>query len=219
MKIRFGLVVAVSMLLAANVVRAQISNGGFEQPTTPPLSGSVTTFTSASQGIPGWTIVSGNVDLVATALLPSFEGNESINLNGLSPGAISQTFSTVLGQAYTLTFGYSNNPGSPSAIFTADVSVTGATPVLATTITHNTSTYDINTHTGSMNYNVFSQNFIANSTSSTVKFQSTSPAGPYGIVLDGIKATATPEFGSVFSLGGLLVAGGVGLWIKKRRVQ
>jgi len=38
-------------------------------------------------------------------------------------------------------------------------------------------------------------------------------------VLDGIKATATPEFGSVFSLGGLLVAGGVGLWIKKRRVQ
>jgi LPXTG-motif cell wall-anchored protein len=29
--------------------------------------------------------------------------------------------------------------------------------------------------------------------------------------------TATPEFGSVFSLGGLLLAGGAGVWLKRRR--
>jgi hypothetical protein len=29
--------------------------------------------------------------------------------------------------------------------------------------------------------------------------------------------TATPEFGSVFSLGGLLAAGGAGIWIKRKR--
>jgi len=38
-----------------------------------------------------------------------------------------------------------------------------------------------------------------------------SPDGAIAIVV------ATPEYGSVFSLGGLLVAGGTGLWVRRRR--
>jgi hypothetical protein len=38
-----------------------------------------------------------------------------------------------------------------------------------------------------------------------------SPTGAFGLIV------ATPEFGSVFSLGGLLLAGGTGLWARRRR--
>jgi len=37
--------------------------------------------------------------------------------------------------------------------------------------------------------------------------------------ISAIAATATPEFGSVFSLGGLLAAGGAGMWIRNRNVR
>jgi hypothetical protein len=38
-----------------------------------------------------------------------------------------------------------------------------------------------------------------------------SPSGAFGLIV------ATPEYGSVFSLGGLLLAGGTGLWVRRRR--
>jgi hypothetical protein len=38
-------------------------------------------------------------------------------------------------------------------------------------------------------------------------------------VISSLATTATPEFGSVFSLGGLLAAGGAGLWIRRRGVR
>ena len=38
-----------------------------------------------------------------------------------------------------------------------------------------------------------------------------SPTGAFGLIV------ATPEYGSVFSLGGLLLAGGTGLWVRRRR--
>lgn len=38
-----------------------------------------------------------------------------------------------------------------------------------------------------------------------------------GVPPDGGQNVATPEFGSVLSLGGLLAAGGTGLWLKRRR--
>jgi len=38
-----------------------------------------------------------------------------------------------------------------------------------------------------------------------------SPTGSFGLLV------STPEYGSVFSLGGLLLAGGTGLWVRRRR--
>ena len=52
----------------------------------------------------------------------------------------------------------------------------------------------------------------------TPPLSSLDPAGQNaGVVFDAVRVSAvpTPEFGSVFSLGGLLAAGGAGIWIKR----
>jgi hypothetical protein len=251
MKKWFAFACAIGMLLAASVAPAQITNGSFELTPSRHKLKKLTTYSSASQGIPGWTIVSGDVDLVTNALWPAFDGKISLDLNGTGPGAIQQTFATSIGQTYNLTFAYSNDPDGPgdqddsgnrsdsggrngsggpgdsddpgnskAQNFTANVTVTGVDSNLATTITHNSSTYNTKTNTGSMNYTLFSENFVADSNSTTLQFMSTVPDGGSGIVLDKVGVTAvTPEFGAVFSLGGLLAAGGLGLWVKRRRAK
>jgi len=109
-----------------------VQNGGFEN--TPDGAGSggvVTVFNGDDVTIPGFTVVSGSVDIVSSlSALGPVEGNRFIDLNGNNPGAIEQTLNTVAGQAYTVSFLLSGDPddGETPASGTgnsqADVNVT-----------------------------------------------------------------------------------------------
>ena len=94
-----------------------ITNGGFETPVT----GNFTDFTAGLQppGF-GWVITSGGVDVVRAGpnfASTAFEGSQFLDLDGFTPGAIAQTFTTTPGTNYLLSFAYANNPegaGVPS---------------------------------------------------------------------------------------------------------
>src|SRR3954469_16419976 len=128
-----------------------LTNGGFEQPPVAP-GADLRTVEAESEELTGWTITSGNVDVV-TNQQPA-EGTQSLDLNGTSPASIFQEFATTAGARYRLSFRYGNNPaaanGNPSAtveIFGEDVSLLN----------------DILTHSGStqadMRYTPFSTVF------------------------------------------------------------
>ncbi len=84
-----------------------IANGGFDAgaSTAGPFQTNVTGST-----IPGWTVVSGNVDWIYTYWNPA-GGTHSLDMNGTQAGAIMQTVDNlVAGQRYTVTWYQSTNP-------------------------------------------------------------------------------------------------------------
>jgi hypothetical protein len=99
-------------------------------------------------------------------------------------GVIFQTFATVPGTVYNLSFEYGNNPDGSGATMNALVPRT----LLNQTVSHNTSIVS------NMNYQLFSQDFTADSAATTITFSAITNSG-YGIVLDAVSATmiaATP---------------------------
>ena len=55
-----------------------------------------------------WRIASGSVNV--QTYWPAAEGRQTLDLNGISPGTIEQSFATTPGQVYQLAFDYGNNP-------------------------------------------------------------------------------------------------------------
>lgn len=84
-------------------------NGGFEATVAP---NPYLTVARGSTAITGWTVGAGGVDHVRDYWQPA-SGSQSIDLNALSPGGISQTFATVAGRSYRVTFALAGNPDSP----------------------------------------------------------------------------------------------------------
>lgn len=177
-----------------------LTNGGFEQP------GSVGSYTQLSNpDLPGWSIDSGNVDVVKVSTYPAYEGNQALDLvgSGVSTGSISQTFATKVGQEYRLKFAYTNNTDSASSV-SAGYTVTGAGPdLLAGLVSHAGGT------AGAPNWNVFYKSFIADSNSTTLKFADLTGHGNQGIFLDAV-SVAVPEPGTWgMMILGLGAVGGV----------
>ena len=94
--------------------RAQIvTNGSFESP----IVNQFQRLSVASQGLTGFTITMGNVDLAGSSLfqpLPG-NGNQSLDLDGDVRGAITQVLSTVAGVTYNFAFVYSETTGWPAS--------------------------------------------------------------------------------------------------------
>jgi hypothetical protein len=135
--------------------------------------------------------ITGNVDLVAnnpgwTPVSTPYSLDLNGNTNGNPQGAIAQTFTTIAGQKYSLSFYYSNNSfGSPQPA-TATVSV-GGSP-----------SFDIQ-HGGAtpsaMDWVLYTGTFIASSTSTTLSFTETdaNPCCNGGVALDNVSVAAVPE--------------------------
>ena len=126
------------------VISNQIINGGFEQPT--PLANDYgEEFGAGSTGIPGWSVVSGSVDVTPDTWFGSYQGVQSLDLDGSAPGSIEQSFTTTIGTTYQLSFAYADN-GHPGGTYsgprTADVTVTdaGGTTLLSSSVSHSGST-------------------------------------------------------------------------------
>ena len=162
-----------------------IVNGGFENPTV--ANPCCTTVPPAP--LPGWT-VSPNVNVVngtfsSTAGNLAEEGAQYLDLVGEGgTGAISQTFATVAGQVYTLSFIFSHNlfSGTPSA--SASFSVDG----LVGSVFHNSGS------TSDLDWLIFSGNFLADNSSATLNFTNLTGGINEGVLLDAISVqAAVPE--------------------------
>jgi choice-of-anchor C domain-containing protein len=171
-------------------VRAQelIVNGGFEEPAFDPSI----TFYTASFHIDGWTIFGpngqlGNIDIIVNYWPPA-QGNQSIDLVGdTGPGTgIQQSFPTVAGQKYVLTFQYANNKDALWAI--GNVKVTGASLLFDANIGHARSSL------ANMNFQTFRGEFVADSHMTTLAFTHVDSESPCcaGLALDAVSVQAAP---------------------------
>jgi len=121
---------ALSAASAASATEVLV-NGSFEDlgAATPEGWGGYTYYFNGGVSLPGWTVESGSVDVTlnSSSWSPAYEGQAGLDINGWDAGTISQSFATVLGQLYTVSFAYSRNAASAPYNATASVSAGGVT--------------------------------------------------------------------------------------------
>jgi choice-of-anchor C domain-containing protein len=173
-----------------------IANGGFE---TPVIGPTWQTFHAGSTELAPWDILSGSVDIVRT-FWPSNEGQNSLDLGGESSGTIQQSFATVPGREYTLSFQYGNHPSGAAA--SGRVNVIGTATLLNTVLNHSGSSYP------NMQWTPYMSTFIADSTTTTLRFIDLTNSS-IGFTLDtvlvksaGTSSTIHVPNGSIFTISG-----------------
>ena len=124
----------------------------------------------------GFAVTLNNVDIIANGVYTASLANGgayNLDLNGYDTGAISQTFTTVLGRIYTVSIDYTQNGGGKSAA----VNVNGSS---------------IGTLVGSGSWQNFTTTFVGTGAATT--FDVTSLVGSSGgVVLDNISVAGVPE--------------------------
>ena len=190
-------------------------NGDFEQNDRRTYANYYTSedlaFIPLGDSVPGWTF-SQSVDLYGPVHAPQ-NGSQYLDLVGGGPVSanfsIQQTFATTAGQSYQLSFFFGNNEQLAAALasFTASL-VGGAGTIWTQDFTHTGDTYYAH------DWMFFTTTFVANSSSTTLKFLDTShfptnydPSYTVGgSTLDNISVVAVvPEPGGV--IAGLSVLG------------
>lgn len=206
----------------------QLLNGGFESPAEGPPNYAAYNVPAGSNLITDWTIVQGNVDLtvaadygpLANTLDPS--SVQDIDLIGDSSGSggvfggLSQTFATVAGQEYQLTFDYSHNNGTYSPTYAASVTVAdGNAP--GSTIYSGT----VSQAYGAAPWVLFTQDFVA--TSDLTVFTIIDTQGGYnaGIYLDDVDVEPVNPTATPLPAALPLFAGGLGFvgFLARRKKQ
>ncbi|MDP3370868.1 MAG: PEPxxWA-CTERM sorting domain-containing protein [Brevundimonas sp.] len=124
---------ALAMTTAPQAASAAelLMNGSFEDigAGVPEGWGGLTFYAGGPVVLPGWTVSGGSVDLTSSASFwgPAYDGNFSLDINGWDPGTISQSFGTVLGQLYNVSFVYGRNVAGAPDPATATVTAGGQT--------------------------------------------------------------------------------------------
>lgn len=171
-----------------------INNGGFES-----AGGFSGGFETIGSGLDGWTI-GGTVDLINTYWAPA-SGSYSLDLNGGGAGSISQSFATVVGQTYNVSFSLAGNPvGGGDKFFYASVNA----PI--------TYTFDIDGKTtANMGWVRKGFSFVATSATSTLSFVGDPYHSYYGAALDDISVVAAVPEPATYGmlLVGLAMVGGL----------
>ncbi len=150
------------------------------------VAGASTNYTTG-QSFGGWTVTSGNVDLIGTAFQSSPLGGRSVDLNGTnSAGAISQTLTTEVGKTYQVIYSFGGNFGAGDA--TKDVRVVaGGT----------SQDFALTAPTGWSSTNMLWSNrvmtFTANSTSTALNFISLDGANSNGPVIADVRVMEVPS--------------------------
>ncbi|MDP3370869.1 MAG: PEPxxWA-CTERM sorting domain-containing protein [Brevundimonas sp.] len=180
---------AATMTVAAPASAATelLVNGGFEDIGSAIQQGwgGYTYGASYSLPLPGWTVDSGSVDIVTndTAWSPAYEGTKALDINGFGPGSISQTFATVIGQLYRVSYAYSRNASGALDPATATISAPGGASVgISAANGAFGSPSNITWQTGSFT-------FLGDATTGTLQL-STDNAGAGGVFFDAVSVTA-----------------------------
>lgn len=169
-----------------------IANASFEIPSVGPTGISVITPGNEPPGF-GWSVDAGSVEVLGelfpTLPGPSFDGEQHLDLNGTTVGTLSQAFTTVPSQVYTLSFAYANNyihtneTNPASAVVEITDTGTAADLLDPFTISHGNST------STDLNWTVGGLIFTAIGPNSTLRFASNSATPFGGILLDGVSST------------------------------
>ena len=173
------LICAVTGILPTNA--APFQNGSFES-LPPGFNGNMHTFLSST----GWSFQ--DIDWVASngALWPAEDGYYSIDLNGTIHGSVFQTFDTIVGQEYSVSFWTAGNwYGAVDVPRSFDVQIND------TVVSQYSLTYPGSLWTG---WTQESLSFEAQQTATTLSFVSTTyDTTLWGPVLDNVSVTLIPE--------------------------
>ncbi len=156
---------------------SRFDDGSFEYPRA-----AANSFTdlSAGQTVGPWQVTTGTVDLIGAGFWQAAEGDQSVDLNGTGPGAVAQTFTTVPGADYTVTYALAGNPAGAPALKTGSVLVDG----------QDFQDFSFNT-TGktltAMGYVNRQFTFRATGSATVVAFASATPNSAYGPVVDDVR--------------------------------
>jgi len=133
-----------------------------------------------------WTVVSGSVDWIGSYWTPPSPGGGSVDLDGNSVGAISQTFALAAG-TYKISFAFSGNPDGPPPTKALEVSVTGSAA--------QDYSYPVVGDRVNMNYAIESYIFTWGGGDATLTFASLNKPSdnPYGPVIGDVSISAVPE--------------------------
>lgn len=183
----------VFVLLCGGTSAAPFQNGSFELGPTPCNTFNVP---AGSTIITGWTVSVGNLDWEGA--LPSCgfqasQGNNSLDLVGSGAGGIGgiqQTFDTVPGVTYTVTFDMAGNYGAPPVIKPLAVTINGVTSNFTFDTTGKSAT--------NMGWVTHTLSFVATASSSTINFVSDVSASGgtlnAGAALDNVQIFAASVF-------------------------
>ncbi len=173
---RCALAALLACALPGASLAAPFTNGGFEQGTD--TGGGFVTLPNGSTAITGWTITAGDVDYIGP-YWQAGEGSRSLDMVGCQPGSISQTFDTLAGARYQVSFLMAGNPDGGPTVKSLRATAAGASQDF---------TFDITGATrGDMRWASRSFSFVATGTSTTLTFSNTSSAASCaGAALDGV---------------------------------
>lgn len=189
-----SLVVGIIWTTIAGTAQAPVSlivNGDFEEG---PAVGTFVNVPGGATTIPGWVVVGEGIDVVGVRYYLASTGVKSLDLDGsagsrITPphvqGGIAQTFATVAGQRYVVTFDMAGNPARPPARKPMRVSAAGQSAEFV---------FDISGKTGrNMGWLRKEFSFTAAESTTTLEFRSltVSPLTGYGAAIDNVRVTTT----------------------------
>jgi len=184
-----------------------IINGGFEMPVV----NSTCCNTVPPDSLLGWTATP-NVNVVVGTYASTngnlaAEGNQYLDLVGQGgTGSISQTFATLAGTVYNLSFVYSHNLFNPNVTSaSAAFSVDG----LSGGISHSTGT------NADLDWQSYFGSFTATGPTATLNFTNLTGGVNEGILLDAVSVQPVPEPATWAMM--LLGFGAVGFQMRRRR--
>ena len=194
-------------LMASSASAAAFINGSFESGPNP---GSFTTLNNGSTAITGWTVGGHGIDYIGT-YWQAADGVRSLDLSALDAGGISQTFDTIVGKTYKVTFSLAGNPdgGFGNKVLVTTLGL-GQLPEIETFTVGAANTK------ANMGWESITYSFVANSTSSTLNFASATK-GPYGPALDNVSVSAVPEPATWAMM--IVGFGAAGSMVRSRRKQ
>lgn len=197
-----AIIIAVCGLAPALSSANLIVNGDFETPlvtNSGPPAGLGFDYRTGTQ-ITGWTITGPKEVQFTSQYQPVGGGNQSVQLESLSP--FTQSFATTPGQLYKLTFDLGawdmNDLVTQSSSLRVDLGVISADYVGSDTA-----------------YVTYALLFTANNASTTLSFENLGPFGASYPQLDDVSVEAVPEPGSIALLGAALAAFGLSRRRKK----
>lgn len=173
-------ILTILVLFAEAVVAAEFQNGSFEAGTNPNSN-----LTAGSTAIMGWVVLPNNIDWIQAVGGPASptasDGRLFLDLNGCcsGTGGIQQTFDTIAGSTYTVTFDLnSNNDPDWGSLFpkTVEVSAAGVNQIF---------TYAPTSLVGPWATHTFKFTAVAGKTS--LSFRSLVPNSAVGPLLDNVR--------------------------------
>ncbi|MFD7500661.1 choice-of-anchor C family protein [Streptomyces sp. NPDC059850] len=154
---------------------SHFDDGSFE---TPRVAANTFVNLGTGQTIGPWRVTGGNVDHIGAGFWQAAEGDQSVDLNGVNAGTVSQNFTTVPGKRYTVTYSLAGNPAGGPALKGGKVLVNGQN--------FQNFSFDITGKTmANMGYVTREVSFVATGPTTTLAFASTI-SGAYGPVIDDV---------------------------------